>query len=75
MMRELADVQRAHDMLVAILIGEVPTPSADDEVVFQAAANVLCWVLQHDHNAAFAESLAGIDTVLRRQGYVLHGPR
>jgi hypothetical protein len=71
-LRPAADIQAAHDRLVAILIHDIPNPFGDDG--FQSlsiAAAVLCWVLQHDHNTAFGENLAQIDQELRNMGYEL----
>ena len=55
-MRSLADVQRAHDMLISMQEHAYLLPkNADVEAEFlaeqiqEAMASTLCWVLQDDH--------------------------
>jgi hypothetical protein len=61
--RDAREIQAAHDRLVAILLGEVPSPFENPywTTKLQICASVLCWVLQHQHNENFAEDLAEID--------------
>jgi hypothetical protein len=73
-MKTNLDIQAAHDRLVAILLGEVPNPFDDDpkaQGMLTAATDVLCWVLEHDHNLNFAENLQNIDAFLAERGLVL----
>ena len=80
-MRSQDELQRAHDLLHGIVLGEVPVgvPEADRPILV-ASLDVLCWALRHDHNPAFAENLATFEEELARLGYVLekrddHDPR
>lgn len=70
-MRDAAEIQRAHDMLVAIILGEVPYRGLDLSRI-HGACEVLCWVLEHGHNEAFAANLAAIEASVRLAGYELH---
>lgn len=72
--RDPLEIQRAHDMLVAWRLGEVPDIVEGDSrsiVAMKAALDVLCWVLDHDHNKAFGENLETINTTLENLGYRL----
>jgi hypothetical protein len=72
--RPAAEVQQAHDRLVAVILGEVPNPfEGDIETMLIASADVLCWVLNHGHNRNFAKNLAAMDAYLASQGYELRG--
>src|ERR1051326_3036113 len=75
-MKQEIEVQRAHDVLVALILGEVPspvaTPAAKDDLIL--AASVLCWVLEHDHNPKFTQYLKLLEDKLRAMGYALSGP-
>lgn len=72
-MRDQDELQRAHDMFVAILLGECPQlevgPQTKERI--HIATDVLCWVLNHDHNQAFAKNLAAIEDQARTAGYIL----
>lgn len=71
-LREIDEVQRAHDKLVAIVLGEVPSPFPDeDETPIRAALDVLCWALNHTHADGFARTLNTIDTFLDQRGFRL----
>jgi hypothetical protein len=71
--RKESEIQDAHDRLAGIVLGEAPWPfppdASNDTVI--AALDVLCWVLNHEHNQSFANNLIEIDAVLRQQGFVL----
>lgn len=70
--RPATEIQAAHDRLVALLVSDVPSPFGDEHLKsVSIAASVLCWVLQHNHNVAFAQNLAEIDHALREMGYEL----
>jgi hypothetical protein len=72
--RPASEVQKAHDRLVALLLGEVPSPfEGDMEATLVACADVLCWVLNHAHNRNFAKNLLAIDAYLAAHGYELRG--
>ena len=70
MMRDENEVQRTHDILVAVLTGESPSiPASDDTIeAMRIAADILCWVLKHDHNSKFEENMAELETALQRAG-------
>jgi hypothetical protein len=71
-LREAKEIQAAHDRLTAIMLGEVPNPfkrAVPPEITF--ALDVLCWVLQHEHNQTFGDNLAKIDAFLASRGFVL----
>ncbi|HZF23991.1 MAG TPA: hypothetical protein VE030_11070 [Burkholderiales bacterium] len=59
--RTLDEIQRAHD-----LVGQY-CYETQDEATFQFVS-ALCWVLGHDHNPAFADTLATIETLLEGLG-------
>jgi hypothetical protein len=71
-MRSQDELQRAHDVLLAIVLEEVPNVLlTEDDLPLHAAADTLCWVLQHDHNTNFADNLASLQALLAKAGYVL----
>jgi hypothetical protein len=69
-LRQAAEIQRAHDILTAVITGDVDIEMEDDQL-WRAAADVLCWVLQHDHNDAFARNLANLEETIAEAGYEL----
>jgi hypothetical protein len=71
-LRPADEIQRAHD----ILIGMDPALferlfCVREQHLVLAAADVLCWVLRHEHNQGFASKLAEIEDRLREMGMVL----
>lgn len=71
-MRHEVEVQRAHDILSAVVCREIPVAlSHHARQGYHAALDVLCWVLGHDHNPAFAANLAQIDAEAEAAGYRL----
>jgi hypothetical protein len=80
-LRDVKEVQRAHDILTAVILGEVPSPveSAKDEQILtalmRAQLDALCWVLKHEHRNGFPENLAHLEQWLEERGFVLedHG--
>ncbi len=72
-MKSQADAQRAHDMLMAVILGDIPIrPAAADRSALAQAVGVLCWLLEHEHNGAFANSLAALDADAAAAGYTLN---
>ncbi len=71
-MKSEREIQRAHDLLTGIVLGEVPvkfSPDVQEGVI--AALDALCWVLGHEHNQSFAGNLAEIEKALEQAGWVL----
>ena len=65
-----ADIQKAHDTLVAVITGEVEVELSEPErLMFHSALDTLCWVLSHDHNTAFAHNLKALQDDLYAKGY------
>lgn len=77
-MRTQAEIQRAHDLLVGVLLGEVPelepTQRRHKEVL-SAAASVLCWILEHDHNVKFPRLLKDLEQAAKEYGYTVRARR
>lgn len=77
MIRDEDEIQRAHDILAAVALGEVPAepPSETDDdfqgAYFQGALDALCWVLHHVHNPQFSENLALLEASIKARGYKL----
>jgi len=68
-MKSEAEVQRAHDMLIAVILGELPTPLNErNKLGLRAACDVLCWVLNHDHNQSFEKNLGLIERLAHANG-------
>jgi hypothetical protein len=75
-MKTPKEVQRAHDILTAIVLGEVPVnhDGPDDHLkmmMLQTSLDTLCWVLGHQHNATFGGNIARIESQLESIGFVL----
>jgi hypothetical protein len=70
-LRDAAEIQRAHDVLVSLvldpeLMERAVTPESRPYIIY--ALNTLCWVLRHDHNQSFTESLAKLEATLKGLG-------
>lgn len=71
-MRDREEIQRAHDILAAVVLRDVQVECTTRErEAIHFATDVLCWVLAHDHNPAFEENLFNLETELAQKGYVL----
>lgn len=79
-MKTESEIVRAHDILVAMIVGEVPNllhpgkpfdGSTIQERVMMEQAAALCWILGHDHNPTFGKNLEAINTELERLGFKL----
>lgn len=71
-MRSQDEIQRAHDLLLGIILREIPRPkSALLGVELSRLASVLCWVLGHEDNTAFCELLENLERELEAMGFVL----
>ncbi len=75
--RTETEVQRAHDILVGIILDEVPIEmraTEEDKMKLSQYACILCWMLHHDHNTAFAKLLADLEKIANQLGFVIEGP-
>jgi hypothetical protein len=68
------EVQRAHDILLAFILEEVPKPADIPEQAILMAASTLCWVLKHDHNHSFGEVVAQLESEANKAGFTLSKP-
>jgi hypothetical protein len=72
MTRPEEEIVAAHDRLVALLMNEITNPFPDlPQPMLVAVTDVLCWVLQHDHNTKFQENLDKLDRSMLESGCVL----
>lgn len=63
------EVQRAHDILLAIVTKQVDLPMTEEAMVnTHIELDVLCWLMGHNHNQAFGDKLVTIRQTLRRLG-------
>lgn len=71
--REPKEIQKAHDILLAVLLGEVDIGPLDPAVFGRmgAVADALCWVLQHDHNDTFERYYQALQKAIESTGAVL----
>lgn len=68
--RPADQIQAAHDILVSIILGDCEIGAANNaKETMQVYCEVLCWILRHDHNQAFANNLKEIQRRLRERGY------
>ena len=72
-MRSWEEIQRAHDILVGVILREVPVEMKDRETQLglHAALDALCWVLQDNCESDFAENLSKIEKELTARGFRL----
>jgi len=71
-MKPQDDVQRAHDMLIGIILGEAPIKvNAQQKRLLMAQADVLCWFLDCEHNDSFRRNLDSIEMSMRKTGTML----
>jgi len=73
-MKTRREIQRAHDLLTGIILGEAPNPFEENPQAIETLqewASVLCWVLGHDHNLHFPQNLEQIEKELRARGVEL----
>ncbi len=69
-MKTQHEIQRAHDLIVPALTGEIALPlSSDDKKFWVITANVLCWVLNHSHNLRFKAELESLEQLAKDNGY------
>lgn len=72
------EIQKAHDFLSMIALGEVPNPfnkndpfAGERMIGLTAALDVLCWILHHDHNPHFGANLKFIEEAFKNAGIVI----
>jgi hypothetical protein len=71
-MRSPDEIQQAHDRLHPLVTGEVLLPlGVGEQQALRAALDVLCWVLDHDHNRTFSTNLVLLDQMLQSRGFIL----
>ena len=63
-------VVKAHDTLIAIIMGELPDIEIEATESMRGAADVLCWLLGHEHNEMFQDNLDKIEAYLTSHGMV-----
>ncbi len=70
-LRDQTEIQKAHDLFIAIALGEIKHEWARkiDKTCFYATLDCLCWVLRHENNPAFAENLSIIEKEVKAKGY------
>jgi len=69
-MRSQDEVQHAHDILWGQVTGNDERVLPEEDIKFaQAALDVLCWVLEHNHPNGFPENVKGIEKELVKRGY------
>lgn len=68
-MKSQQELQKAHDILVGILLGEAPNPfPEEDNLPLTIATDVLCWALDHNYNPNFGNNLAKIEAFMKERG-------
>jgi hypothetical protein len=69
--RTRAELQLAHDMLIAVLFDQAPLFPAYTKRDLNVAASVLCWALLHNHNPQFLRLLVEHEQLASAQGLTL----
>lgn len=64
------EIQRAHDLLIQMLLDNERTSLLSDLELLDAMAyaSVLCWLLGHTHNPSFATNLRELEMRLEAAG-------
>ena len=71
-MKSPEEIKKAHDMIAAFYLGHIPTVmDARDRHALMSCLDVLCWVLGHDHNTAFANNLERLQAITEAHGLAL----
>jgi hypothetical protein len=76
-MKSENEIQRAHDILCAVALEEIPVNiSAEHKRSLTAALDALCWVLGHGEDehgckACFGNNLEAIEREAHRLGFTL----
>jgi len=71
-MKTQEEIQQAHDILLAVLLGEVHVeiPIVSRHAL-HAAADALCWTLGCKHNHAFENNLRQLTKLAAQRGQLL----
>lgn len=72
--RHLDDIQFAHDILMQVVLGEVPFPYDNREEAFpliRAHLDALCYVLRHEHSSQVNDLMSHVTTFLKERGYAI----
>lgn len=67
-MRKQDEIQRAHDLLVGVILGET-NHTEEERLLLGPLAGVLCWCLNHEHNQDFATLLTDLEAEAKAQGF------
>lgn len=70
-LRSPDEIQRAHDLLAGIVLGEAPIKDPKAIALCNELGSVLCWALRHDHNQAFNNLLEELEGELHEMGAIL----
>jgi hypothetical protein len=62
--RDAMEIQRAHDVLLGFILGDVPLPNGVELKQLCLLASALCWVLRHDGHGDQAQVFDELITTL-----------
>ena len=65
------EIQRAHDVLRALLCDVPVAMSENVQTEVTVALDVLCWVLGHEHNETFATNLQAVEDLIVQTGVMM----
>lgn len=65
------EIQLAHDQIATLILADLPgvVVTEENKKNMALALDVLCWVLDHNHNVTFAGNLETIKRTLEAAGY------
>lgn len=70
MLRDFAEVQRAHDVLEALVQREIKIGQSDETIRrAKLMLTVLCWVLGHESGDDFASTVGSVENCAVAMGY------
>lgn len=76
-MKSFEEIQKAHDLLHPLITGELDLNQAnvviepETVLAIHSALDVLCWILDHEHNSTFAKNLTALEVELLEAGFQL----
>ena len=71
-LRDWQEVQRAHDLLNALLHDEIPDTDVmgdENRDIWFAVMGTICWVLGHSNGSLFADNMAKIEAAIKGSGF------